>query len=169
MAFSDWAVEVFDVVPRRNSQKNPLTGLPIDPDGITLSLVTMRLTHVPTGKVLQRADLMRPDRPSLIAYARGIAENAEAHMAAQKTDTAPSPLAGRLDIVPVPPGDPPQRAKDLQAFLDASGRYEHVSTLAAQLRQAAPARAAELDAKVQSLKTARDSRADKAVDALLGE
>ncbi len=106
MAFSDWTVEILDVVARPNAATNPYTGLPIDPDGITQSLFSMRLTHVPTGKVLERADLTNTVTPEILtAYARGIAANAETHLAFQSKEGAASPLIGALDItVPVAPG-----------------------------------------------------------------
>jgi len=105
MPFEDWTVEVYEIDPRPNPTKNPYTGLPIDPEGITQSLFRMRLTHIPTGKVLERADLTgHLSVEVLTVYARGVAANAETHLVNQGPH---SPLLGVLDITVPDPSVPP--------------------------------------------------------------
>lgn len=101
MAFSDWRVDVLDVVAQKNVQKNQLGQL-IDPGGLTVSLVTMTLRHLPTDKVLNRADqFSSPSKDAFLAYARGIVAVADQNMAVQSQPGSLSPLAGVLDLVPV--------------------------------------------------------------------
>lgn len=129
MAFSDWSVEVLDVQPQKNVAKNPYTMQPIDPGGLTTSLVTMNLTHIPTGKVLNRADLFsNPTREAFLAYARGITSVVDGNLAVQGSQQAPSPLAGVLDLEPVPVEVTPD-AKAQQAFQTASGVLSQLQAL----------------------------------------
>lgn len=169
MPLEDWSVEIFDVAPRANAQKNPYTGLPIDPDGLTMSLFTMRLTHVPTGKVLERADLhSSPTKESLIAYARGVIEVAEKNMAAQKSGTVPSPLKGLLNVTaPVSVDGRTQGQKDLEAFNQLHGQIAQTEAQAQALKLASPEKGADLDASLEALKARRDALAPSAADALI--
>lgn len=164
MALSDWTVEVFDVAPRKNSAANPYTGLPIDPDGITTSLVTMRLTHVPSGKVLDRADLFHDVTPQTLAhYARSIAELVDKQMSVQKTDATPSPLVGVLDIVPPPPAADTrtQAEKDLQVFQQAESAHAQKVALIAKLLDTPEGakEAVSLQAEADKLKAVKDTAA----------
>lgn len=139
MPFEDWDVHVFDVAPRKNIASNPLTGLAIDPEGLTLSLFTMRLTHRASGKTLDRADLISTPTPeALTAYARGVIEVVEKNMANQKTETTPSPLVGPLVVVP--PAPPPFAPDDLSAFQQASDLLAQLQGLvtSGDLSQTAP-------------------------------
>lgn len=161
MALTDWTVEIFDVVPRKNSAPNPYTNQPIDPDGLTLSLFTMKLTHVPSGKVLERADLASVITPEFLQqYARNVITVAEQNMAVQKTDTAPSALKGVLDVTIPAPVDPRTQAeKDLSAFQQLDAQVAQTTALYEKLKAIEPKDAAALDAKLADLTAARDAAA----------
>lgn len=154
MAFEDWDVEVFDVVPYRNSAKNPHTQLPIDPDGLTMSLFTMRLTHRASGKRLERADLhSMPTEEHLKKYARDVIAVAEANMAVQKTDETDSPLKGALDVSP-PSVEPTQDQKDAAVLQTAEQVKARLEALAPDDTDAIARAQALIDARRQPVKAA---------------
>jgi hypothetical protein len=166
--FEDWDVQIFDVVPRKNSTANPYTGQPIDPEGLTQSLVTMRLTHVATGKSLDRADVFSDASvPQLLHYAKSIIAVAEGNMAIQKvsapdgTVITPSPLVGALvPPVPEPPPEPTQEQKDQQAFLQADAAYKQAAQLLADGKPIDPA-------VVDKLKAIANEKAQPIVDVIM--
>jgi len=164
--FEDWTVDVVSVVPVPNTAKNPYTGVEIDPDGITQSLFVMRLTHVPTGKILERADRIgTPSAEALRRYAQGIITTAEQNMAAQN-----GALVGMLPVVPPPKVDTRTQAeKDREAFRQADALYEREAAELAKLIEADPKSTAALQAKVDALKQARDLAAKIAAESTAAE
>lgn len=172
MAVDDWDVEVFDVVPRSISSANPYTGLPIDPDGVTQSLVTMRLTHRASGKVLERADVFSlPTPDALKKYARDVVAVADANMSVQKSDAGPSPLVGLLDIVPSEPDAPvlTKAQRDEQAFVQAKSSLDAIASRIAVLKDVAPEDAAALDSVVQKQRAVLVEKAAPVIAAIKAE
>lgn len=166
MPLSDWTVEIFDVAPHKNTAKNPYTGLAIDPDGLTMSVFTMRLTHVPTGKVLERADLTStPSADAFARYARGVIEVAEQNMAVQKQGETPSPLKGILDVVPVVPEPtiPTQDQLDARAYQEA----KHRVAILAELVVADDASLVKAQQALDTAKAAHAAHVKAAADAVV--
>lgn len=174
MPFEDWTVEVIDVSPLENHDKNPLTGLAIDPEGLMRSLVQVRMTHITTGKVLNRADAFTGviTEDSIKDYVRPHTNAMDAAMIVQrKKDGTPSPLAGPLDItIPaaVDPRTPDEikAANELNAFQQAQIALDQKVALVEKLKDASPADATALDAEVEKLKSVRDTAAAPVIAAL---
>lgn len=120
MALTDYDVQIIDVAPAPNTKQNPLSGDSIDPTGATLSEFSMTITDnsVVPPFVLKRTDLLStPDAASLKRYALSVIDVLERNKAAQRKNGTPSPLSGKLDILP--PVVAPPSADDLsvQAFV----------------------------------------------------
>ncbi len=177
MAFDDWDVEIVDIARRTNSAKNPLTGLPIDPDGLTQSFVTMTLTHRASGRILNRADLFSaPSADALKKYARDVIAVADLNMSVQKTvdetgaTITESPLKGPLDVtIPLPADTRTQAQKDLQAFQQADADHVQTLALADKLKAIDPAEASDLDKLVAAKLAARDAAAAPVIAALVAD
>lgn len=165
MSFEDWTVEIVSVVPNVNAANNPRTGKPIDPDGITQSVVTMTLTHT-SGKILHRTDVFSvPTQEEFIRYAQAIARVADINIASQ----ADAGLIGALNIVPAAPVEPTQDQKDISAFYQADSLYEAEKAALEKLKEVVDAKTAEdIDQKIAALKADRDAKAAAAVAAKLG-
>ena len=173
MAVEDWAVVVLDVAPHANTNQNPYTGLPIDPIGLTQSLVTMTLTHGPSGQTIDRADVFSvPSADAIQRYALGVIMVAEANLTQQTRGATPSPLQGALQVVPSAPVDP--RTPEQQALDAAVADYQQATSVYTQQlalidawKLAAPDKAADLDTSLAKAKAVRDAAAATAADAFI--
>lgn len=118
MALDDYDHEVFSVTPNPNRKKDPLTGLEIDPEGLTDAWFSMRITNRVTGKFINRADYHSAiSEETLRAYAEGQAFVMEQNRLAQTRDGVPSPLIGKRPVItPKPIILPTDDEKAIKAF-----------------------------------------------------
>lgn len=126
----NWEVVVHDVVPERDARVNPKNDAPIDADGVTMSRFYMTLKHLPTGKILERTDLIStPTEAFFKKYAIDIMDVFEINLAAQARDGAPTPFKGVLDLTPPARPEPTSDDKALQAFNTAKQVNDRIAVL----------------------------------------